>query len=81
MYPELVLLGTSPLWVGLDWLISIEGTVGAGLKGCATGLFVCPAVSFGAVLKTVDSGRFEFVDGKLGLLVGCGLGALGGSGL
>lgn len=45
--------------------------VGAGLKGCATGLFVCP-LGFDPVLKS---------GGRLGLLAGCGLGALGRTGL
>lgn len=71
MAPKLVLFGTSLVWVVLNLLESVELMVGAGLKGCATGLFVCP-LGFGPVFKAV---------GRLGLLAGCGLGVLDRTGL
>ena len=51
---------------------------GAGFKVWAAGLLAWPAAGIGPGLKAVEVGRPL---AGLGLLAGCGFGALGGSGL
>lgn len=67
---------------GLLGSSSVKG--GAGLKGWATGLVVCPVLSLEEGLKEVGAGRLRLVDTDLCLLVKFGCGGFreaGGSGL
>ena len=56
----------------------LGSTEGAGVKTWAAGLLVWPAPGFGPGLNVVEAGRPPV---SLGLLLDCGLVALGGSGL
>lgn len=76
--PKLVLLSTLPDGVGVDFLGSADTDVETGFKTWASGLVVWPELGFDPGLKVVEAGRPAV---GLGLLTGCGLEVLGGSGL